>query len=1052
MSLDPHYGMRGRLIDEVIRDATGPNAWEEPRANEEVLNEDPITRYQVAVLYPLTGDTLASVEDNEQGDDDGARGGDDTTEDEPVALANVRYPSSMGITFAIGPDVGRLVIEVTAVRYEPIEAETEQEDRSRRRRKRTWRRFPVVAEPFDLDLVRKPVDRAQLVPGLKLFWRIRPGGADGSRSVTLGLINDNRVPKGQFERDAYTWFAPTLAVRTLDRQDGFVARPSSRVAGINDEDLASYRLLYRHALEFATGHGCSADWDISANDPGRATRIWATFTPRYEVQLADSNPDIRSEWFSLQALARGPRRDVLAGLRSFVGEYQHWIGDCRAQPDGLDQALAATARAHLERCDESARRMLGGIDLLERHDDAWQAFTTMNQAMLEQRARTDWFKMADRSGGPNLDGPHAWRPFQLAFILQSLGGIVDADGGDREIVDLLWFPTGGGKTEAYLGLIGFTIVLRRLRGRGAGVTALMRYTLRLLTIQQFERAATLICALEVIRRRDPQRLGRSEIAIGLWVGGDATPNRRTDAKQALDKIRRGIQIEKGNPIQLHHCPWCGEPLDHSNYWVAQKDPRLVIQCKQDGCDFANGLVAWIVDEDVYRRRPSLLIGTVDKFASLPWRDDARHIFNLGSGEPPPELIIQDELHLISGPLGTLTGLYETAVDALCSDAGVRPKVVASTATIRRAHEQVKALFAREVRQFPAPGVDARDNWFSVEAPPKHKGTRLYLGLMAPGTSQTTLLVRAYAALLQFAAQLKCDEQVRDAYWTLLGYFNSLRVLGGARMQVNDDVPDRMEVLASRAEATTREADRVIELTSREASSEIPGHLRAMACSYPDSHRLDAILATNMISVGVDIDRLSLMAVMGQPQSAAEYIQATSRVGRRWPGLIVVLFNAARSRDRSHYESFRAFHSALYRQVESSSVTPYSPRAIDRALHAVLVGLARLLLPPYGGNDGAAAIRDHRDQLERVFAVVRARARAVEPEQADAVEGEMERIVEQWATVAEDEEAIVYASPYRPGAALLVDASDHESDPDTHFPTLWSLRDVDTESNLYLVRE
>jgi hypothetical protein len=399
---------------------------------------------------------------------------------------------------------------------------------------------------------------------------------------------------------------------------------------------------------------------------------------------------------------------------------------------------------------------------------------------------------------------------------------------------------------------------------------------------------------------------------------------------------------------------------------------------------------------------------------------------------------------------------------------VRPRIVASTATVRRADKQIRALFTRsDVEVFPPPGPDRKNSFFARTVPAHERHARRYVGIAAQGRSLKVLLMRTYLALLAAAQKAYAEAggaknraNPADPYMTVLGYFNALRELGGSRRIIEDEVSTRVADYGSRLRvgeadgcfASRKIAHEVLELTSREPTNRVADAKRRLALPFHDEEHVDVALATNMISVGLDITRLGLMVVLGQPKASAEYIQATSRVGRRWPGLIVVLFNAARSRDRSHYESFRAFHSALYRQVESSSVTPYSPRAIDRALHAVLVGLARLLLPSYGGNEGAAAIRDHRDQLERVVAIVRARARAVEPEQADAVDGEAERIVEQWATAADDEEAIVYANRYRPGAALLVDASDHESDPDAHFRTLWSLRDVDTESNLYLVRE
>jgi ATP-dependent helicase YprA (DUF1998 family) len=415
------------------------------------------------------------------------------------------------------------------------------------------------------------------------------------------------------------------------------------------------------------------------------------------------------------------------------------------------------------------------------------------------------------------------------------------------------------------------------------------------------------------------------------------------------------------------------------------------------------------------------------------------------------LIVQDELHLISGPLGTLAGLYETAIDFLCTEQGRPPKVIASTATIRRAQHQTRGLFTREMRQFPPPGIDANDSWFAVEAPPDRKGTRLYVGLMAPGASPATLMIRAYASLLQSAAEGAGSEQSRDPYWTLVGYFNSLRVLAGARMQVQDDVGDRLQLIARDGGPRPLDPDARIELTSRESSSAIPAHLKRMEKAYPDTDALDVILATNMISVGVDIDRLGLMVVMGQPQSTSEYIQSTSRVGRQHPGLVVTLLNAGRSRDRSHYESFKSYHSALYRQVESTSVTPFSPRARDRALHAVLISLARLTIPGLADNDAAGAVAHHRAELELLIGYILARVEAVDPEAVLPAENELRRILAAWEQRAATVPNLKYSSFKDIDKTLLLDAARAAEAQIGTLPTLWSLRDVDQESNLFLVR-
>jgi ATP-dependent helicase YprA (DUF1998 family) len=519
-----------------------------------------------------------------------------------------------------------------------------------------------------------------------------------------------------------------------------------------------------------------------------------------------------------------------------------------------------------------------------------------------------------------------------------------------------------------------------------------------------------------------------------------------EARTALDKIRVGTVVEKGNPVQVRACPWCGTKLNHRAYWIAKTGPRLVISCRSDGCEFSKGLPVHVVDEDIYRERPTLIIATADKFATLPWVKNAHTLFGLDTSTRPPELIVQDELHLISGPLGTLAGLYEAAIDLLCTQDGVRPKIVASTATIRRAGPQVRALFDRGMRQFPPPGLEAGDSYYAVTAPRTSRPSRLYVGALAPGTSHSTLMIRVYAALMQAVYELDAPPEVKDPFWTLVAYFNSLRVLGGARIQILDDVRERLRVVAAAREP--RPIERNIELTSREPSSEIPGHLEALNAQLPDPETLDYVLATNMISVGVDIDRLGLMTVMGQPQATAEYIQATSRVGRQHPGLILALYNASRSRDRSHYEGFPAYHAALYRQVESTSVTPFSPRARDRALHAVLLSLARTAVPELRENSSARDIEHHVDDLRAFTVAIAERAERVEPGAGEAVRAEFERVVERWRARNREAPALVYANPRDEINSLLTSADRAEGE---GFPTPSSLRDVDRESNFYLVR-
>jgi ATP-dependent helicase YprA (DUF1998 family) len=640
------------------------------------------------------------------------------------------------------------------------------------------------------------------------------------------------------------------------------------------------------------------------------------------------------------------------------------------------------------------------------------------------------------------------------FILQSLEGLANNESDDREIADLLWFPTGGGKTEAYLGLIAFTLMLRRLRKTPHGVAAIMRYTLRLLTTQQFERAALLMCCCEDIRKRSGQ-LGSEHFEVGLFVGRGGTPNTLENAKKALKILRDNADADVGkfgNPIQINICVWCGSKLGPYEHIV---EDRCVARCPDPNCQFSSGLPWLVVDEDLYSRRPNLVIGTVDKFALLAIKEEAGNLFNRMAGQNPGlDLIIQDELHLISGPLGTLTGLYESAIDEIGRQKskdgkglGPRPKIVASTATIRRATEQVRSVFDREVCQFPPSALDSRDSYFAVESLPEKKGTRRYLGVMAPELSQSTVLVRTYASLFHEASIGDWEDSVRDVYWTLVAYFNSLRILASAQLLMLDDVVDRLDLLNGGSAHIRQPGDNKIELTSRASATDIPKYLRQLRVGLPDSDTVQTLLATNMISVGVDIDRLGLMVLAGQPQGTAEYIQASSRVGRRDPGLVVTVYNSTRSRDRSHYESFLPYHSALYRRVEATSVTPFSPRSRSRALHAAFVILCRHLVPELQKNDSAKNILQHLSEVDAIKDVLISRVTRVDPIEAVDTRRELDDFVADWCEMAKNSSDLKYFKSKDPNV-LMVSHEDFEDEYGGPLPVLMSMRDVDRSCSLY----
>lgn len=1032
------YEFRDELSRRLIADLVGP-----ADGLDETIADPPITRYVAGVLYPAGGGWTQAVDAAQDvGDDEGYD--EAVTPDPAVAMANVKNPASMGLTFAVKADLcDRIRIDIDAARYVAQPAADSQSEPP-------WKRVPLQQKSVTVDVsVPDPGSRISVDKDLTLFKRVRPIDRSGAVAVTVVLINERRPADTFGQRDADAIFQPVLGVVAEGELRPVFTERTDVPSSADDQEVQSNRLLFAHVPNIAIGHGCAVNWNL--DNSGMASRLETTFAPFHDVRLSDSNPDIDIPALDMRTLESTGRDAALDGLTALIAGYETWIHEVEDAASALEGDLHRTAMRHMAQCKHAAERMRSGIEILRDSSDAFQAFRLMNAAMVEQRVRSERI-LNERTELVPEDIPARWRPFQLAFILLCLKGIVDEADDDRRSADLLWFPTGGGKTEAYLGLIAFTVFLRRLTGRGAGVTALMRYTLRLLTIQQFERATLLICCCEAIRRKRSD-LGRDEISIGLYVGRSATPLTRAEAKRAITKLRdKPTAIPKeGNPVQFRTCPWCGTRMDAHKYWIGNTPPRLNINCENASCEFAKNLPAYLVDEDIYDYHPTLIIGTVDKFAGLPWRARADALFNRDDPKLSGiDLIIQDELHLISGPLGTLTGLYETVVDHLAGRGDVRPKVIASTATIRRAQAQGMALFQRPVMQFPPPGIDSRDSYFAVEAEPTAKGTRRYLGLMAPGKSQTTLLVRVYAALLQFAKDIPATDADRDPYWTLVGYFNSLRVLAGARMQVQDDVEERIDLLTA-DDPSRRELNDPIELTSRASSVDIPGYLKRMKLQLPNPDTLDVILATNMISVGVDIDRLGLMAVMGQPQSTSEYIQSTSRVGRRYPGLVATMYNAARSRDRSHYEAFLTYHSALYREVESTSVTPFSPRARDRGLHAVLVAWARHTVRGLHENADAANIETHVDEINAIRDQILQRVDAIDHAEVDSARDELDQFIGTWVRRARADRDLEYSNYEHPDHSLLIEAAQDVQDLPDVMPTLWSLRDVDRTSNLYLVR-
>jgi hypothetical protein len=1099
MSVRDRY-LVGKLAPRKPGDSTSANGVEPAAASDEA--EESPEEYRAPLHEPGAEFNRASgrVEPEDEALDE-----IDTTNNQSLV------PSSMGLTFCLGADVQEISVTARWGRYERVPNEEHEFTKPRKNRKtgereevkvKVWRRVPCGGTSF------LPVTDGQVRPSIpdsreqdvRIQGTVRTN-ANGERLVTLFLVNGQMEPDTNKDR---AWlFQPEIIVRSQSHEEPavFRRRPSND-AVVEDTERDHLGLIYRRRVEFAVGHGVAVHAETAPDDPTRAVEIRTEVIPRLEVPVTETpgldpadRPAMREMvergWLDMSSLAEMEPAELRRVLSTLVDDYESWIGDQRARVGTEVVGYDDPANAALDRCEIILNRLRAGMDVLLADSNALAAFRFANRAMALQRVHSIFALKKRRKEEVELediDVPRnrSWRPFQLAFLLLSIPSLTDPRHVDRTspaeaFADLLWFPTGGGKTEAYLGVAAFAMGIRRLQGVVAeldgtrGLAVIMRYTLRLLTLQQFQRAATLICAMETIRWEE-EAWGRAPFTLGLWVGNRVTPGTTEQSHQAIEAIRDKDRNRSGiaSPAQLTSCPWCGaEILSGRDIEVDRTICRTSIYCgdKLSRCPFSKarsadrphpGIPVEVVDEEIYHRPPSMIIATVDKFAMMAWRPEVRALFgrvreecsrhgllwpghDCGTGHRarrphpaakvtpvravrPPDLIIQDEFHLISGPLGTMVGLYESAVDDLCSwdfgETKVRPKVVASTATARRAADQVRNVFMRRLALFPPKALDVEDDFFSVQRPIASRSGRCYIGVCAPGSSRPAVLIRTYTAILT-AAQSLFDSfgPVADPYLTLVGYFNSLRELGGMKRLAEDDVQTRSfrvrMSLVERPGLAQRRVGSIVELTSRVSNSDIPKYLDQLEVRFDgtydvaerkwvirrgenDPRPIDVVLATNMLSVGVDVNRLGVMVVNGQPKGTAEYIQATSRVGRAYPGLVVSVLTWARPRDLSHYETYEHYHATFYQHVEAQSVTPFSPRALDRGLTGTMLSLMRNIFEPFSPNTGAGAMTSP-SRVEMISTIQALAARGWEVTEDSAkkalTEAELKSRADDWAQEA-----------------------------------------------------
>ena len=1041
------FPQRDAVVDYLRRILFGPAG-----GATEVVNGTPLLRYMTGILFPagiftadIEGDLTASAEEEGNDTEDDRESG---PPERGIELASEALPSAVGVSFCVADDA-RVSCHPAAAVYEEDEGSGGQRSSRRWVRKELLTNGAATVAVIDRDSARKPIKLWGGLAQIVTQWRSR---ADGTAIVTVALVN-SQLPSKRGPDPSNTLFQVGLRCSVEGRRIRRYPEIESPHDALSEESEVLF--LYRSEAIFSRGHGAAGTWgDVERDFCGwvAVDFIPAVDVPRASFEIAGEGLDGR--YCKLDFLINGKKAEVIHALTTLVDVYDRWVAGrvalaARSGEPAIHQQLA-------DRAGYWVGRMRAGLSALSDRD-TFRCFQLANEAMAIQmalsRARPKVpYEYKARRARPSLEvGSKSWRPFQIAFMLASLEPLANQESADRDIADVIWFPTGGGKTEAYLLVSAYELVRRRLAhgARDTATAVISRYTLRFLTAQQFQRTAALMAALEIMRNERHDDLGDRPFTLGLWVGGEATPN---SFRAAHERLEEEVEAkDRRNPFLLQACPCCGTAI------FPRRGPRRGIgvtatlavfrfNCPNDACSFHAGLPLNVVDEALYQSPPSMLLGTVDKFAQLPWDDRARSFFGgPDNHSPPPSLILQDELHLISGPLGSLAAPYDAAIDAVIVARSGRSKRICSTATIRNAREQVQGLYGRQASVFPPP-CSAWDDAFFFRTERSLPG-RTYVGVMGQGYIKPVVAMAwTAAALLQSVKEVPLDPATLDAYWTLLAYHNSRRELGRTLSAARDEIQARVKAIAT-SPALVREIGEPLELSAQNTKN-LGEAIESLEKPHdPKEPAVDLVPCTSIISVGVDLERLGLMLVNGQPKLTSEYIQATSRVGRgNVPGLVVSLFAATKPRDRSHYEDFRAFHESIYRHVEPTSVTPYALPARERTLHAAIVGAIRHGTR-YGANSSAQSIDFKDPEVTAIVEEVTRIMRASDPSESTAITALVRDRMREWEDAASSGFGLLYERRHA-GQAFRSLLSEYGGAPGTSlWPTMNSVRNVDSEARL-----
>ncbi len=1187
--------IRDVILDELEKELVGPHETDESFS----FDDNPKNRYWSGVLYPIQTNSVEDEHVQQNSTQQNLEVDDEANEDEHIQQNSIQLqdseesdnedemrvnigtkPSSLGITCHIPIDQQSILAKVSYGIYVQEESKLPDNIKTKTKskiNKQDWKRVDYDLDPIEIDL-KLSRNEIQLQDNKKIFLKYNVSKKNKDNYLTLNVFLTNEsLTRGGRVHDSDCVFQPKIRIESSNNDKIFLN--ISRIKQtINDETDKAMMFLFRNEKYFAHGKNCSVEWNINEEED-RTDWIQTTFIPHYKIpEIKPIDPSVKvKKSLNMQVLSKVTNFNEFQNILSpIVEEYGEWIKSLKDKLQEWEQTSDSTIerdfitgsenipKQNIDNCNDALTRIRNGIHKISNEPLVGEAFRFTNEVMYQNILHSKWVKQnRDKiENGEKITEDHPndaeinpeWRLFQIAFLLLNIESITDKDSKDHKTVDLLWFPTGGGKTEAYYGVIAFTLAYRRLKGKDPksfdeeldryGVSVIMRYTYRLLTLQQFQRAATLLCACEYVRMKGKNsvKFGDEPFLVGLWAGVKTTPNAFADARSKIKSRQHNpnMLIEEGDPMQLLNCPWCGRRLDARSYEFENayesssklRPRRIQIRCNEK-CFFGKPndpdrvLPVVFIDEDIIHLRPSLLISTVDKFAQLSWNPRYSVLFgnvsqfcrkhgyrpknmknvkneicshhkehkfkdgqtrtilgNVSRQLSPPELIIQDELHLIVGPLGTITGLYETTIDLLSTYKEIRPKIIASTATatMKKSSEQIKDLFNLEsTKIFPPQGFEFGESFFAKSLPLSEENPgKLHIGVCSTTTSRYNVGIRIAASITRKIRHIRenknsfyfnnekfdfSDDDL-DPYYTLVNYYNTIKNLGASVRMYDDTLPHYINSIIDSEKIFQREnnakkvASEILqkeELTGRVLATEIPKILQSVETKLGSDRVLDALLCTNMLSVGVDVDRLNLLVINGQPKNTSEYIQASGRIGRNNPGIVVTNYTYLNPRDLSYFENFIHFHTEFHKLIEPSSLTPYSGRSRDRGLNGIFLALVRLQdnilsTDPTGFSTNIPRVLN---LTEKIKEQILNRVKDIDPEELEQTKIDIDYIIKKWQDLIknaeENKRTLKYSkNPYQKSKIndLYLINSSRDTYDENAFTVMESLRDAESEITLY----